>query len=432
VGWTVSETDLAALLREHASRHSVPGAGLGVLHNGSATTAYYGVADVTTGEAVTAETRFSAGSLTKSMVATVIARLAEEGRLSLEDPVADRVPELRGSSWAQRAVVRDLLANRSGLPMRKALEFGFNTHADADDGALARLAAEVSGDGPVINFWSYTNVGWCLLGRVIETSTGASWEAAMRRYLFDRADLSTTTFATEAGSVRRAAGHEVTPNGPVPVEQLAARAYAPAGTTVVSTVSDLLRFAAMHLQDPTLRHLRDVHSDVAIHGWLDAWCLGWARFDWEGGQVWGWDGLIDGERSVLRILPEHHAAIVLMTNGSTGRAMYRSIFAELMPSLFAISLPPLRLDPAISGTVDLSPFAGVYAWPDRKVEVETTTNGLVIKQDLLETEALPIDGRTFVVDPSDPDNPTVTFGEFDAAGRPRVLYLMLWGLPRVD
>jgi hypothetical protein len=31
-----------------------------------------------------------------------------------------------------------------------------------------------------------------------------------------------------------------------------------------------------------------------------------------------------------------------------------------------------------------------------------------------------------------PDNPTVTFGAFDAIGRPRVLYVMLWGLPRVD
>jgi hypothetical protein len=45
---------------------------------------------------------------------------------------------------------------------------------------------------------------------------------------------------------------------------------------------------------------------------------------------------------------------------------------------------------------------------------------------------LPLDERSFVVDPMDPDNPTVTFGVFDAAERPRVLYVMLWGLPRLD
>ena len=75
----------------------MPGAAIGILREGAVTTAYCGMADVTSGESVTAETQFSAGSLTKSMVATVIARLAEAGRLSLDDPVATHVPELRGS-----------------------------------------------------------------------------------------------------------------------------------------------------------------------------------------------------------------------------------------------------------------------------------------------------------------------------------------------
>jgi hypothetical protein len=154
-------------------------------------------------------------------------------------------------------------------------------------------------------------------------------------------------------------------------------------------------------------------------------------FDWKGGQVWGWDGLINGERSVLRIVPEHQGAVVLMTNSSNGRAMYRSLFADLMGSLFGISVPPLRLAASPGAAGDLSRFAGVYAWPDRQVEVTATGSRLVIKGEHDETEALPLDERTFLVDPIDPDNPTVTFAAFDAAGRPRVLYLMLWGLPRL-
>ena len=54
-----------------------------------------------------------------------------------------------------------------------------------------------------------------------------------------------------------------------------------------------------------------------------------------------------------------------------------------------------------------------------------------MRSELGEVEALPLDERTFLVDPLDPDNPTVTFGEFDEAGRPGVLYEMLWGLPRL-
>ncbi len=125
-----------------------------------------------------------------------------------------------------------------------------------------------------------------------------------------------------------------------------------------------------------------MHAEFSIYGWLDSWCLGWARFDWEGGPVWGWDGVISGERSVLRIVPEHQAAVVLMTNSSTGRAMYRSLFADLMDSLFGISVPPLRLDASPGAAGDLSRFAGVYAWPDRRVEV-TATGELPPHQDAM-------------------------------------------------
>ena len=425
----MDKADLTDLLREHGSIHSVPGAAIGVLHAGALTTAYYGVEDVTTGKAVTPETRFSLGSLTKPMVATVVARLAQEGLLSLDDLIAARVPELRRIDWAERATLRDLLANRSGLPLRNDLEFGF---AGRKDQEVARLARDLAAAVPGSHIWSYTNVGWCLLGRAIETATGAPWEDSMRRYLFDSADMRETTFATDGVPKSRASGHELTAEGLVPVEPLIARAYAPAGATVTSTLKDVLRFAAVHLDDSSLASLRVAHGEISIYGWFDAWCLGWARFDWEGSPVWGWDGLVNGERSVLRIVPERHAAIALMTNSGGGRAMYRSLFPDLMQSLLTISVPPLRLDPSPGAADNLSRFAGAYAWPDRRIDVTDTATALIIRSEQGRTEALPLDERTFLVDPSDPDNPTVTFGAFDAAGRPHVLYVMLWGLPRLN
>jgi CubicO group peptidase (beta-lactamase class C family) len=365
------------------------------------------------------------------MVATVIARLAEAGQLSLDDPVAEHVPELRGTGWAERATLRDLLANRSGLPLRTDLEFDFAGRKDEGDGVLSRLAADVAAVVPAANFWSYTNVGWCLLGRVIETATDAAWADAMQHHLAS-AGMRETTFAPDAIPTRRASGHEVSTDGPVPVDPLVGRAYGPAGISVASTVTDLLRFAALHVEDSSLAALRAVHAKVAIYGWLDSWCLGWAWFDWKGDEVWGWDGLVNGERSFLRIVPEQRAAVALMTNSSTGRAMYRSLIADLMESSFGISVPPLHLDASPGAAGDLSRFTGVYAWPDQRVEVRAVGSGLFIKDEDDETEALPLDERTFLVDPMDPDNPTVTFGAFDAAGRPGVLYDMLWGLPRLD
>ena len=427
----MTEQDLADLLREHTSAHGVPGAAIGVLREGVETCAYYGVANASTGALVTAHSRFGAGSLTKSMVATVVARLVQDGRLALDDPVVEHVPELRAATWAQRATVHNLLANRSRLPLRQALEFDFARRGAGDD-ALSRFAARVAAQAPTTVDWSYTNAGWCLLGRVLETVTGMPWEATMRAVLIAPADMRETAFATETESDARVSGHHVTPDGPVPVRPLVSRELGPAGASVVSTVGDLVRFAALHLRDPTLASLRRPQAAPRIHSWLDGWGLGWAWFDWTGGRVWGWDSVLPGERAFLRLVPEHRAAVVLLTNGDTGRALYRSLLPELMEASFGIGVPPLRLDAEPGAAGDLSRFAGVYGWPDRRVEVTATATGLIVTSEEGETEALPLDERTFLVDSTDPDTPTVTFGAFDAAGLPHVLYVMLWGLPRLD
>ena len=429
----MNDVDLASLLGEHAQRQSVPGAAIGILRDGAVATAYHGIADVRSSEPVTAETRFAAGSLTKSMVATVIARLADAGQLSLDDPVATHVPALRTSDWAARATVRDVMANHSGLPLRADLEFGFDRHPEADDGALSRLAGEVGVAAPPRSvFWSYSNVGWCLLGRAIENVTGATWEDAMREHLLKPARMPSTTFANASDLIPKAVGHGITDGRAMPMDGPEPRAYGPAGTTLLTTVTDLLAFAGLQFDDASLAALRVPQADIAIASWFDAWGLGWARFDWAGEPVWGWDGLIGGERSIMRMVPRQEAAVVLMTNANTGRAMYRALFADLMLEEFGISVPALRLVPSPGDAGDLSRFAGTYAWPDRQVRVAATKEGLRMQSSGRDRVALPVDGHTFVVDALDPDDPTVTFGEFDPTGRPSVLYDMLWGLPRVD
>jgi CubicO group peptidase (beta-lactamase class C family) len=395
--------ELADLLRRHAARHSVPGAAVGVLREGVTTIACYGVADRASARAVTPETRFRLGSLTKSMVAMLLAELAAASRLSFDDHVVDHVPELQASRWARDVTVRDLMANRSGLPLRAALEFDFAGRA-AHDGTLAQLVADLPADEECGPAWSYSNVGWCVLGRVIETVTGEPWHEAM---------------------LHMAAGfglHET---------RFRASAHAPAGTRATSTVSDLVRLAALNLDRPELAILREVHADIAIHAWLDAWCLGWARFDWAGVPVWGWDGVIDDQRSILRLLPDRRAAVVLLTNAETGRAMYRSLFAELSQPALAVTFPRLNLESRTHAAGDLARFEGVYAWPDRRFVVRATATSLRITTEQGTKEAFPMDDRTFLLDAADPDVPTMTFGSFDEDGRPGVLYDMLWALPRV-
>lgn len=428
----MTERKLGDILRRHASEHGAPGAVAGVMEDGVVTVTCFGVADSRTGEPVTEASRFGVGSLSKSMCATVVVKLADEGRLALTDPVADHVPELRGAEWAERATVHDLLANRSGIPLRSRLEFDLVSHDGNGDSALSRLAATIAAEEPTDVAWSYSNAAWSLVGRIIETVTGSAWEDAVRTLLLGPAGMRDTAVCTGPGTTARVSGHERGPGGHVPIEPLVARSYGPAGTSLVSTASDLLHFASLHLTDTALARMREPQPSPAIYSWFDAWCLGWARFDWAGGAVWGWDSVLPGERAALRLLPQRDAAVVVMTNCDAGRALCRSVLRELAQARFDMAPPPLRLEARPGSAGELSRYAGVYGWPDRRVRVRSERSHLVVTTEDGDAEACPIDPSTFVVDPADPDAPTMTFGAFDAAGRPNVLYLMLWGLPRCD
>jgi CubicO group peptidase (beta-lactamase class C family) len=418
--------ELTSLLAELADRHSVPGAVLGILRRGQVTVVHAGVTDTASGEPVTPGTRFGVGSLTKPVTATVIMRLAAERYLNIDDPLTEHVPELDRNEWARTVTIRDLLANRSGIPLRAAWEFGLEGD---DDDVLARCAAMIGRDRPTKVFWSYSNLGWVLLGRVIENLTQVTWEEATQRHVLDPLAMDQTTFALTPVAEPRATGHRVTPGGPEPVRPWSPRAYCSSGTSLLSTAPDLLRFAATHLDDPYLATMREAHARVFIHGWLDGWGLGWGSFDWDGGPVWGWDGVLPGQRMVLRLLPEHDTAVILATNGSTGRAMFRSLIRPLMAEM-GVTVPPLRLRPESGANFDLEPFSGEYVWPDRRCRVTANGDSLSIEVDDRCVIAAPAGDGIFLVDPDNADNPTVTFGDFDAAGQPQVIYLMLWGMSR--
>ena len=222
----------------------------------------------------------------------------------------------------------------------------------------------------------------------------------------------------------------MTSRGVLRAEPWTPRALGPAGSTLLSTVTDVLRFARTHLDDPSLEVLRASEQEIRIHAWFDAWCLGWARFDWGGGRVW----LPDLAKWTARRSP---------AGAGTSRRGRPAFQLRHRASPIPIDLSPghggllrHRGSTASTRTVGrcgggkLSRFAGVYAWPDRRWDVTATRDSLLLYRGGRTIEALPLDDHTFLIDRGDPDTPTATFAGFDDEGRPAVVYDMLWGLPR--
>ncbi|EWM12511.1 acylaminoacyl-peptidase [Kutzneria sp. 744] len=194
-----------------AERHTVPGAQLGILRlgepNDELITAAYGVLNRDTGVATTTDSLFQIGSISKVWTATVAMQLVDEGRLDLDAPVVEVLPELRLSDpeVTKQVTLRHLLTHTSGI------DGDVFTDTGRGDDCLEKFVAllgDVAQNHPLGATWSYCNAGFTLVGRLIEKVTGKTWDEALRERLFTPLGLAhTVTLPEEALLFRAAVGH---------------------------------------------------------------------------------------------------------------------------------------------------------------------------------------------------------------------------------
>ncbi|MEM9073279.1 MAG: serine hydrolase domain-containing protein [Myxococcota bacterium] len=146
----------------------------------------------------TRETVFDMGSLSKQFTGALLARLAERGALSVEDTIGDFFPEAPADKAG--ITIHQLLTHTSGFP--ESLGFDYDALDRAgflEDAFAAPLEAE---PGEV---HLYSNVGYSMAAAIAEVATGATYEAALRTEILDRADLAWTGYLTPAWSERTVA-----------------------------------------------------------------------------------------------------------------------------------------------------------------------------------------------------------------------------------
>lgn len=174
------------LKRQEAAGFS--GSVLAVRHGRTVVHGGFGLADRRRRIPVTRDTVFDIGSITKVLTAATVLKLAEEGRLELDDPLTRflaAVPEDKRS-----ITVRSLLGHRSGLPMNPQHPFAALSRDEA-----VREALDLSLRSRPGARQSYSNVGYALLAAIVELASGERFEAAMRRRVFVPAGMSRTGFS---------------------------------------------------------------------------------------------------------------------------------------------------------------------------------------------------------------------------------------------
>jgi CubicO group peptidase (beta-lactamase class C family) len=378
-----------------AQRHHVPGAQLGILRLGDSDdeliTAAHGLLNIDTGVTATTDSLFQIGSISKVWTTTLIMQLVEEGKLDLDAPVIEVLPELVLSDpdVTKQVTTRHLLTHTSGIDGDVFTDTGRGD--DCVERYVAQLA-DAAQTHPLGATWSYCNSGFAIAGRIIEKITGKTWDAVIRERLFTPLGLThTVTLPEEALLYRTAVGHvgetELTR---APVWGLP-RSLGPVGL-ITSTVRDVLAFARLHLtgglaEDGTrLLSAESAASMAAKHADLpdthtlgDSWGLGWIRYNFNGHRGIGHDGGTIGQSAFLRIIPEAGVAIALLTNGGHTRDLYQDLFEEILAEVAGIELPRPLAPPAEPVSVELTPWLGTYERASVRMEVLDGDNGPTLR-----------------------------------------------------
>ena len=175
---------LDARIRQLMTKPSMVGMAVGVVENGRITFLQgYGETLAGSGDRVTPETVFRWASVSKGVAATMVAKLAEQGKIRLDAPVANYAPDLKlpmGNEY--RASVGDLLSHRLGL-YRNAYD---NKLEEGQDPSLLRSSlVQLNATCPPGTCWSYQNVAYDASSEIVSRVTGLPYEQAVKRMLFN-------------------------------------------------------------------------------------------------------------------------------------------------------------------------------------------------------------------------------------------------------
>lgn len=297
------------------------------------------------GTAVTPETPFVIGSVTKSFTALAIMQLVERGKIRLDDPVQDHLSwfSLRDAESAAQITVRSLLHQTSGF---SALDGRRWAEACPDETLeeRARWSTGLELNRPVGETFEYSNINYNLLGAIVEAVSGEAYETYVRRRIFEPLDM-VGSFASE-GEARAgglAIGHRLWFRFPVVADHLQhLRGYLPSAY-LVSSARDLAHYAIAQLNKGVYgksavlspEGIRQLHQPAAESKDPPAfYAMGWFVSELNGvPTVWHW-GDVPTHRAMVILAPGKDWAVVLLMNVST--AITAKDFDTIAPGVLSL------------------------------------------------------------------------------------------------
>ncbi|MFN8475577.1 MAG: serine hydrolase domain-containing protein [Anaerolineae bacterium] len=379
--------ELQSVIAESMQRLSIPGVGVGVIHDGQEYVAGLGVTSVDNPLPVDGDTLFQIGSTTKTVTGTAIMRLVEQGALDLDAPIRTYLPALRlaDEDVATRVTLRHLLTHTGGWVGDFFIDTGWG------DDAL-QLAVERMVDLPQLtplgSTFHYSNSSFYLLGRIIELATGQTYEAATRDLILAPLGMTNSFFFPHEVMLRRFVVGHVTVEGKTSILApwpIARAANAVGGLT--SSARDQLRYARFQMGDGTAGNGERVLSQATMAemqsplvpidtfgGWRG---LSWIVRDVSGVKTVAHGGATLGQLSAFVFAPEAGFALTVLTNSSSGGELNTEVTKWALQRYLGVKDPdPVAL--SLDDT-DLAAYAGTYEGRLSDIEITVKDGDLVLQ-----------------------------------------------------
>jgi CubicO group peptidase (beta-lactamase class C family) len=277
------------------------------------------------GQGITPETPFWVASISKQFTAAAILKLAEEGKLSVDDPITkyfEEVPEDK-----RGITIHQLLTHTAGFTQKYAAD-GITDRKEAVRALLAQPLKFAPGQD-----FSYSNDAYNLLAALVETVSGEPFETVLERHLFAPAGLSHTGFWGGPG-------HESV--APIPGEVSESSRQPNWGfrgaTGIYSTTGDLYRwYRALQenrvLSEESRKKLLAPH--VALGGTEHA-AYGWFLTSAPRSAVWTRGTESFGHNAIVMAYPDENLVLVAASNAGERERVSRTrkLAADLAELLF--------------------------------------------------------------------------------------------------
>ena len=348
--------------RRHAER--VPGVQAAVLHGEDVVlSTAHGVSSVATDEPLTDRHLFRIASHSKTFTATAIMQLVEGGLVRLDDTVGQWIPDLAESSISS-VTVRELVSHAGGLTRDGADgDFWQLYRSFPDRSELLRVAGD---DAAVLGRnerFKYSNIGFSLLGVIIEAASGQPYNAYVAEHIVGRLGLSDTGPEFDPSRASEfAGGHSALAyaEARIPIDHVDTAAMA-AATGFYSTASDLVRYTSAHFEhderllgDDAKRQMQ--HAAWDVDGTETSYGLGFAIATIGDRRVLGHGGGYPGHITRTFFDPVDRLSVSVFTNAIDGPALAWATAAIRLIDLAAREGGGERRPAA-----ELAPYCGRYA-----------------------------------------------------------------------